>query len=785
MDLNELDFLKITSFPMNEGIIILDPDHLTILHINPKMERILGYKSSELYGRDFDYLLGESGTIFKIFEIMGSSDSNKQIVLWQLLSKTGEAIEIDFNFQLINATNEESSYLIFYIQDKTEISNLQIKINFTQNLLKAIREIKLAIFLNKSKQDILYTTCLSLQKARGFDLVWGIYQGSEDEYLFEFSSKSKETHRKFDSIKKLFLNNQNETPISNVLNNPINFLYFYSNQKDFKYKKWYDTLIDGYYMDALCFQISWNNKVYGAIEVINFSKFAITEDDISTLQELGADIGFAFYNQENEEMKAMALKQIEYQGILLDNIEVPIVALDKNAMINYANQSAERVLNYTFAEMKKVKANKLLGQSESFLEYLRRRSNTKEINVLNNRTSQFSAMLHSSPIIGDFGEFMGIMLVLFDITEQKEQENRIRESEAKLRNIFTGMNNGIVIVDNQGNIKDVAPVLKFYLFQYLNLEEKQKLFYFLPNEIAESFYETIQRCLFSTKVETSEFKYRLMDTETYFSVRFIPMKKYNQFDEAVMCIFTDITNTKNLNHQLVESAKFASIGELAAGIAHEINNPLQSALLYIEDLIENDESDANERIKILKKIELANKRIRNLIKSLLDLGRTEIAEKEITEIDWIITRAIELVEANAKKKSIFIEFKTYAKNLNANVRWQEIEQVIINCLMNSINALSEADFRNNTPKIEIIVDKQENKDQNWINILIQDNGPGIKEKDMNKVFMPMYTTRRENQGTGLGLFISKKIITDHGGDIEFSSTFKNGSQLRIKLPIGI
>ena len=783
MDLDELDFLKETTFPMNEGVIILDPDLFTILHINPKMERILGYKSSELFGKEFNSLLGESKKIYKIFEILGTTESNKQIVLWQLISKSKEAIEIDFTFQFINGRKGGSDFLIFYIQDKTEISNLQIKINFTQNLLRAIREIKLSIFLNKSKEDILYTACQSLQKARGFDLVWGIFNKSDSNYSFEFSAKSNSIGNKFNSIKRFFIENQNETPISKVLKNPLNFLYFYSNQKDANFKEWYDTILDGHYMDALCFQISWNNKVYGAIEVINFSKFPITEDDINTLQELGADIGFAFYNQENEETKAIALKQIEYQGILLDNIEVPILALDKNAMINYANQSAERVLKYTFAEMKKSKANNLLGQSESFLEYLRRRSNTKEILVSNNRTSSFDAMLHSSPIIGDFGEFMGIMLVLFDITEQKQQENRIRESEAKLRNIFTGMNNGIVIVDKYGNIKDVAPVLKFYLFQYLNLEDNQKLFYFLPNDVAESFYSTILNSLQTMKVETAEFKYNLMENETYFSVRFIPMKKYNQYEEAVMCIFTDITNTKNLNHQLVESAKFASIGELAAGIAHEINNPLQSALLYLEDLIENDESDINERTKILKKIELANKRIRNLIKSLLDLGRTEIAEKELSKIDWIITRAIELVEANAKKKSIQIEFFIKSKDTSAKVRWQEIEQVIINCLMNSINALSEAESTNKVPKIQIVVDREDSLEQNWINIIIQDNGPGIKESDINKVFMPMFTTRRENQGTGLGLFISKKIITDHGGDIEFNPNYTNGTQLRIKLPI--
>jgi PAS domain S-box-containing protein len=782
MLLYDLKFLKDATQPMKEGVVVLDSDFFTILHINPKLERILGYKLDEVFGKAFDFLLGDSGTIYKIYDVL-TSDSERQFVVWRMMNKSGEYIEIEFSLTYIQQNNEGQGYILFYIQDRSEIVNLEVKINFTQNLLLAIREVKLAIFLNKSKEEIVNVACESLQKARGFDIVWGLIKQIDKKPQFIFKAKAPQYHSKFSQMERFFYNFPNEIPINQVLENSINSFYFYSNQTDSKYKKWYNTLIESHYMDALCFQISWNGIVYGALELINFSNFPITEDDLNTMQELGTDIGFAFYNQENEQAKAIANKKIEYQGILLDTIEVPIIALDNNGLINYANQHSESILKFSFLEMEKKKAHSFLGFSESKFDFMRSKSYLKEILISNERVKSFSAMLHSSPIIGDYGEFMGIMLVFFDITEQKAQENRIRESESKLRNIFASMNNGIVIVDIEGFIKDVAPILKFHLFQYLNIEENQKIFDFLPDSISKDLYDTIKTCLITQKVERAEFVFNYLGYDTFYSIRFLPLKKYRQTEEAVMLIISDISIAKNLNRQLVESAKFASIGELTAGIAHEINNPLQSALLFLEDLIENDEENRDERNLILKKVEQANLRIKKLISSLLDLGRTETSEKELINIDMILTKAIELIEISAKKKNININKLLLTKNFQIKVRWQEIEQVIINCLMNSINSISEMESPPEFPSIKIILDSIDYMNQTWILIVIEDNGIGIQKQDSDKVFMPLYTTRREKQGTGLGLSISKKIITDHGGEIDFDLNFENGSRLVIKLPL--
>lgn len=173
-----------------------------------------------------------------------------------------------------------------------------------------------------------------------------------------------------------------------------------------------------------------------------------------------------------------------------------------------------------------------------------------------------------------------------------------------------------------------------------------------------------------------------------------------------MLIFSDVTQTKLLDKQLYETARFASIGELAAGIAHEVNNPLQASLLYLGELIETEESDPAERLKIYKRIEAASVRIRDLIKSLLDLGRTVAREKELVSPYYILLRACELIEVSCKKNGI--ELKRIADPDLPKIRaaWQEIEQVLINCLVNAINAIAEMETKPFLPNISITVQKE-------------------------------------------------------------------------------
>ncbi len=378
-----------------------------------------------------------------------------------------------------------------------------------------------------------------------------------------------------------------------------------------------------------------------------------------------------------------------------------------------------------------------------------------------------------------------IVCISIEWSNQPSFEKTIRSSEEKLRTFFASMNNGIVIVNENGIILDIAPTFKFLLFQVLGLESGELIFSFLDTTLQRNLLLKIRETIQEKITNTLEFEYDILKQEHIFEIRIIPIRRPDPKDKKAMLVFSDISESKKIDRQLIESMKFASLGEIAAGLAHEINNPLQSSLLYLEDLISVGEDDPIIRTSILKKIESANQRIRDLVRALLDLGRMESPNRDFVSPYYILVRASELVEVSCKKKQI--EFTRHAgPNLpGLFVRWQEIEQVLINCVMNAINALSEMETPRENPKIKLGIDLIKEQKKDWVVFSIEDNGPGIDDNTLEKVFLPLFTTRRNKQGTGLGLSISKKIVQDHGGDIFIKTKFNLGTKIEIHLPAHI
>lgn len=675
--MNQLDLnpFKVIFHPLNEGAILIHSTLFTILYVNPKLERILGYTQEELIGKSLDSVLPISRELYDLTGIMEGNEYFSKIS-WQTQTKTKETIDIDFTIQIMDlgSINEESSsspgedsVIVLLIQDTTSKRALDRTMHFTQNLLRAIREIKQSIFLNQEPQEIIETTCASLRKARNFDVVWGvIFNEDGSDSIYASCKGESSTGTILDTLREVYQRSNESIPINAVCKDPFTLMNFHSSKFDNKYNNYYGLFgVHDNYVEALSFQISWNDHIYGALELVYFKPYPFAADDIHILQELGNDLGFAFYNRETEVIKTEALRKIEYQGILLDTIDIPILSSYKSGTIRYANTAAERRLNYSIQEMLDSNLFEILNITKTTMEYIKTRTVRREIVISNPRTDLFPAVFHSSPIMGRNGEFLGIMIVVIDITHQKEQE----------------------------------------------------------------------------------------------------------------------IHNRNLDRLLIESAKFASLGEMAAGIAHEINNPLQSSLLYLEDLIQVDEEDPEERKKILKIIESANLRIKTLVRNLLDLGKNQNKEKDWVPPRYLVERVLDLMEANTKKNHILLTSELEPDLPNIFVYLQEIEQVIINCVMNAINALSEMQSPPERKMIHIAIFCRKVANRMDVLFSIEDNGPGIDPKNMDRLFYPLFTTRKNKNGTGLGLAISKKIVNSYGGSIQFDPQYKKGSRIEFNIPV--
>ncbi len=233
-----------------------------------------------------------------------------------------------------------------------------------------------------------------------------------------------------------------------------------------------------------------------------------------------------------------------------------------------------------------------------------------------------------------------------------------------------------------------------------------------------------------------------------------------------------LQKTKKAQQQLISTARLASIGELAANVAHEVNNPLTGVLMHTCLMIEEkEESDKNRgRLKI---IQSETMRIRGIVRNLLDFTRQSESKKSAMNITDVIQDTIGLISHTAKALNITIN-ELHKDDLPAVLMdSSQIKQVFLNIINNALYAIGS----------EGTIDITISLDNDMVKVEIRDTGSGIPEEIISRLFEPFFTTKPETKGTGLGLSVSLGIIEEHGGNIAVESDLGNGSLFTIKLPI--
>ncbi len=224
--------------------------------------------------------------------------------------------------------------------------------------------------------------------------------------------------------------------------------------------------------------------------------------------------------------------------------------------------------------------------------------------------------------------------------------------------------------------------------------------------------------------------------------------------------------------QLVEAEKLASVGKLAAGIAHEINNPLTSVLTFSNLMLEQcpPSDPRHARLKLMAR---ETERARTIVRQLLNFGRQTELKCEKISINQPVSEITDSLEAQDAFKGIELDLKL-GENLPAvYADPAQIGQVVMNMLLNAIHAITPPG------RIEIVTRLKDA----WVEIVFSDSGRGIPEEFIHKIFDPFFTTKEVSKGTGLGLAVSYGIVKKHSGDIEVASVMGKGTTFTVRLPI--
>ncbi len=355
-----------------------------------------------------------------------------------------------------------------------------------------------------------------------------------------------------------------------------------------------------------------------------------------------------------------------------------------------------------------------------------------------------------------------------------ERTEKLTSSEHKARRIFEQSLDTIVVTDEMLNISEINPAgvtLTGYKKDDM-LANQMGLKDFLAHG---SEWERIRDLL-----ETKEF---ILNDETdflrpdYSQIRVLITGgvDYGAFGcgKTFHFIIKDINDKRQMEQQIAQADKLAALGELSAGVAHEINNPLGIILGYTQLMLKED----SEFEVDLKTIEKHVKNCKTVVSDLLSFSRKGSLKKSRVDVALIIDGVVKFLDNHTDFRNVQIKLELLKKEefmIFGNE--QELSQVIINLMINACHAVKK------DGTIEVGTN---NDSSNQILITVKDNGTGIRKKHFSRIFDPFFTTKPVGQGTGLGLSVGYGIIRRHGGDIIVRNRKKKGAAFTISLPAAL
>ena len=227
--------------------------------------------------------------------------------------------------------------------------------------------------------------------------------------------------------------------------------------------------------------------------------------------------------------------------------------------------------------------------------------------------------------------------------------------------------------------------------------------------------------------------------------------------------------------RLIQAEKLAAVGEMAAGIAHELNNPLTTVTGFSELVLEElpDDSDIRPDLGLILK---EARRARDVVRRLLDFSRRSESERTSVDLNELMDDVLSLTSHLLRTSSIQLNVNLGKKLPWVSVDRNQMKQVFLNLIHNALQAMPEGG------KLFIQTGIHQFGGRKWVAASIEDTGEGISEKDLERVFEPFFTTRSGDGGTGLGLSVTYGIVTDHGGEIDVESQLGKGTNFTVRLP---
>ena len=407
-----------------------------------------------------------------------------------------------------------------------------------------------------------------------------------------------------------------------------------------------------------------------------------------------------------------------------------------------------------------------------------------EVEFRRKNGGKITVLLTSYPLRGERGEIVGYEGINLDISERKRIEEELRETNEFFRNLIESSVDGIIATDMKGRIfifnKGAETITGCKAEEVVG---KIPIGEFYPKGMAKEVMKKLRSPEFGGVGKLTPIQLTVLNkAKEPIPIQLSAALVYDRTGKEIASvgIFTDLRPRLNMEKklqethlQLVSSEKMASLGKLAAGIAHEINNPLGGILIYSSLLME-DLPETDPRKDDLARIVQEAGRCKEIVRSLLEFARQTEPRMEPVDINRAITDDLFFLENQALFHNIHIDKHLDPSLPQALGNGGQLKQVFMNIIINAAEAMHGNG--------ELVISTSASSDGKTVFMEFSDTGEGIPAENLSRIFEPFFTTKDVGKGTGLGLATSYGIIESHGGKIRVKSRVGEGATFMIELP---